>query len=144
MQYCNLSFVANCYGGSLRLTVRLNNQTIFDNDIQDDPVPFKHCFPDEQTEGHVLEIELSGKQPEDTEIDYRGVILKDKLLEISDFILDGVDLSKIIYQHAVYTHNHNNPTKENTQQPFYGIMGCNGTVRFEFSSPTYIWLLENM
>jgi hypothetical protein len=27
---------------------------------------------------------------------------------------------------------------------FYGSMGCNGTITFEFNTPFYLWLLENM
>jgi hypothetical protein len=43
----------------------------------------------------------------------------------------------------VYEHNANG-TGPLVQDKFYGEMGCNGTVTLEFSSPTYLWLLEQM
>jgi len=44
---------------------------------------------------------------------------------------------------ATYTHDFNG-TKELTQEKFYGVMGCNGTVSLKFATPIYLWLLENM
>jgi hypothetical protein len=44
---------------------------------------------------------------------------------------------------AKYQHDFNGTGKLTTQN-FYGELGCNGTVSLKFSTPIYIWLLENM
>jgi hypothetical protein len=49
----------------------------------------------------------------------------------------------MITQQATYTHNFNGAGAE-TQEKFYGEIGCNGIVSLKFSTPIYLWLLEHM
>ena len=56
---------------------------------------------------------------------------------------DEIELKQIFIDHAVYTHNFNG-TQTEIQDKFYGEMGCNGTVSFKFTTPVYLWLLENL
>jgi len=44
---------------------------------------------------------------------------------------------------AQYQHDFNG-TGNPTIDKFYGEMGCNGTVSLKFTTPIYLWLLENM
>ena len=37
-----------------------------------------------------------------------------------------------------------NGTQPEIADNFFGIAGCNGTISFRFSTPIYLWLLENM
>ena len=92
---------------------------------------------------HVLAFELSGKLLEHTKISDSGEILQDITVSVEDVSFDEIKLGHLFYQHATYEHDHNG-TGAVVQDTFYGTMGCNGTVRLAFTTPIYLWLLENM
>ena len=92
---------------------------------------------------HTLELILKNKKPTDTKIDDDGAIVSDATLTISDLAFDEIKLGHMVTELATYIHNFNG-TKELTQDQFYGEMGCNGTVSLKFTTPIYLWLLENM
>lgn len=97
----------------------------------------------EQDAEHVLKLILKGKCADHTTVDSNGEIVSDSLLNISDLAFDGIALGQMVYEHAVYSHDFNgsgNPVDDR----FFGSMGCNGTVTLKFTTPIYIWLLENM
>jgi hypothetical protein len=120
-----------------------------------DGVTQAHCFHVRETEHveiylddtqeaeHTLEIVMSGKTQDHTKLDSDGNIVQDALLVISNVIIDDMDISQLLQQFSVYTHD-NNGSSDPVQQPFYSKMGCNGTVTFRFSTPYYLWLLEHM
>lgn len=141
MQYSNLSFEVECHGGSLHLQAKLDNIIIIDKDIISHE-RIKHCFSDDTVGPHVLEFELSGKLSEHTTV-LDDKIVQDRLLAIKNIVIDNVAVDQLVYEQATYTHDFNG-AEEPVAHKFYGQIGCNGTVRFEFTSPTYIWLLENM
>jgi hypothetical protein len=92
---------------------------------------------------HTLELILKNKKATDTKIDDNGTIVSDATLTVSDLAFDEIKLGHMVTKLATYVHNFNG-TKELTQEQFYGEMGCNGTVKLEFTTPIYLWLLENM
>ena len=91
----------------------------------------------------VLKLVLKGKCADHTTVDSDGNIISDSVLTISDLAFDGITLGQILYDQAVYTHDFNG-NGSITKESFFGIMGCNGTVTLKFSTPVYLWLLENM
>ena len=94
-------------------------------------------------EHHELRIVISGKTIEHTKIDEHGNITQDVTITVSNFDIDGIDIAQIFNEKCVYTHNFNG-TQAEIQDTFHGIAGCNGTISFRFSTPIYLWLLENM
>ena len=90
-----------------------------------------------------IRIEMTGKKDEHTTLNAQGEIIKDSLLLFQDFELMEINVDQCIREKAQYRHTTNGHTEPVTQQ-FNGSMGCNGTVEFEFSTPLYLWLLENM
>ena len=92
---------------------------------------------------HTLELILKNKTETHTKIDDNGAIVSDATLTISDLAFDEIKLGHMVTKLATYVHNFNG-TKELTQEQFYGEMGCNGTVSLGFTTPIYLWLLENM
>jgi hypothetical protein len=92
---------------------------------------------------HTLELILKNKKATDTKIDDNGAIVSDATLTISALAFDEIKLGHMVTKLATYIHNFNG-TKELTQDQFYGEMGCNGTVSLGFTTPIYLWLLENM
>jgi len=92
---------------------------------------------------HTLEIILKNKKEMHTKIDADGNIVSDAVLTVSDLAFDEIKLGHMVTKLATYIHNFNG-TKELTQEQFYGEIGCNGTVSLGFTTPIYLWLLENM
>ena len=111
-------------------------------------------FENEFEEGkeYQLIIKRSGKTPKQTIVNAKGDILKDQLLNIKRIEIDEIDIGALVYE-GLYTPEYPEPWA--TQQREQGIklenefknvteMGFNGTWRFKFSSPFYMWLLENL
>lgn len=142
METCRLSLRANTHGGiGLRLTIKFDNLIIFDSRLTEIPIEIEYDFSDNQP--HVLELIMSGKQPQDTVLDAASQIVQDRVINIGNIMLDDIDITEIVQQQATYTHDFNGSGAQTTEK-FYKVMGCNGTVRFEFANPVYNWLLENI
>ena len=103
---------------------------------------FSHDFSDDDGE-HCLRIVLGGKTAEHTVVDDVGNILKDATVQISQVVIDDLDVNQLFLEKCVYQHNFNGSQPE-IADTFFGIAGCNGTISFKFSTPIYLWLLENM
>ena len=110
-------------------------------------------FEHELTEGekYSLIIERSGKDRRQTVIE-DGRIIKDQLLHIKSIEIDEIDIGALVYE-GVYTPKYSEPWA--TQQKQAGkelpksfknvtIMGHNGRWELDFTSPFYMWLLENL
>jgi len=127
---------------ALGLRVVLDQVTIFETAHVTDAVQIKHEMSDGDSE-HELTFELFGKLPEHTKITETGEIVSDALLEINNITLDGIDLDQIFQSLAVYHHDFNS-SQAPADHKFHGSIGCNGTVTLKFTTPVYLWLLENM
>jgi hypothetical protein len=90
-----------------------------------------------------LKIILKNKTAADTEIGENNNIVRDSCLMVNNFKFDGVDGDQLVSKQAVYRHDFN-ATQSLLDDEFYWCMGCNGIVSIKFSTPLYIWLLENM
>ena len=94
---------------------------------------------------NILQIRLTNKSSQDTVVE-DGQIVKDMLLNIKSIEIDDVDLGSLIWSHSKF--HIDNPQKFNgnvvTSLENCVNLGWNGTYQFEFSTPFYIWLLENI
>ena len=113
-------------------------------------VEFEHEFT--ESEESTLTISRSGKFNNQTVVNDKGDLLKDQLLTIKSIEIDEIDIGALVYE-GVYTPDYPEPWA--TQQRAAGSellesfknvtsMGHNGTWRFKFVSPFYMWLLENL
>ena len=143
MQTTKLGFKISATQAVLDLRVMLDGQVQWQGcpgtDVQDIAVEFN----DADDESHVLEFVLSGKTIEHTKITDQGEITSDVRVRIQDIAFDDIVIDQIVSELAKYHHDFNG-TQTATVDRFYGEMGCNGTVRLEFTTPIYLWLLENM
>ena len=98
---------------------------------------------DEADGEHVLRITLKNKLPAHTEIDELEQIVSDAMITVSNIAFDEIDCTQIVSEQAVYRHNLNGTGPE-IEDRFFADLGCNGTVKLKFSTPIYLWLLENM
>ena len=126
----------------LGIEVWVDDQQILNQDHVTELIEFKYNLLDDDAE-HELRFVMKHKTTEHTKIDEQGAIVSDACLTVSNLAFDEIELKQIFIDHAVYTHNFNG-TQTEIQDKFYGEMGCNGTVSFKFTTPVYLWLLENL
>jgi hypothetical protein len=93
---------------------------------------------------HELRLVLKGKTQAHTQIDESGNIVSDAILSISNITFDEIKLGHMITDQSVYSHSLNTHFETKMEDRFYGEMGCNGTVSLKFTTPIYLWLLDNM
>ncbi len=143
MQTTKLGFKISATDALLDLAVVLDGRLHWQGqpgpDVQEISVEFEDA--DDQT--HVLEFILSGKTSDHTRITEQGEIVSDVTVQIRDIAFDDVAIDQIFSELAEYHHDFNG-TQSAVVDRFYGEMGCNGTVRLKFTTPIYLWLLENM
>ena len=120
----------------------INRNKFFDNSVSPGKHHVVHEF--ECGEGdHWLKIVLKNKTHENTLIDDQGNIISDALIDINNVCLDEINIDTMMYNLAEYVHD-GNGSKTIAVHDFFGHLGCNGRVQLKFSSPVYLWLLENM
>jgi hypothetical protein len=144
MEKISLSFEvsATSSANDVSVSVFLDQAEIFSAPASALPQRVDYEFNDVEGQ-HVLAIQMSGKTQEHTQIDGEGNIIDDVLVGVKNVELDGINIDKLIWSLANYQHDFNG-TQPTTTMKFYGTMGCNGTVSLEFTTPVYLWLLENM
>lgn len=127
----------------LGLEVWIDSTCVVDADHVSEIMKISHDVDDNVEGDHELRIVLKNKLAEHTQIDSNGTITADAVLTISDIMFDGINIEQIAIDNATYTHDFNG-SQELTQAQFFGPIGCNGVVSLKFTTPVYLWLLENM
>ena len=144
MQQCEISLKISNTDTSIPLGVEVwvDDNQLLDCDHVQETLPVKITLADNEG-SHELRVILKNKITEHTKIDKQGNILSDARIKVSDVMFDQIELGQILIDRAVYEHdfNGNGPV---TQDKFYGEMGCNGVFSLKFSTPIYVWLLENI
>ena len=145
METAQISFELSTSDAAVPLAFEawIDDQCIFKTDHVTETVQVSYDLPEEDDAQHSLRLVMSGKTEKHTVVDEQGNITQDARLSVSGVGFDEIELGQVFLDRAVYTHNFNG-TGESVDDQFFGEMGCNGTVELKFSSPVYIWLLENM
>jgi len=143
MSTSDLTFVVQATGPDLHLTVKLDETIIYDRSPGESPEKISYSFDDSIETEHLLCFEMSGKLPGHTTITESGEIIQDRVIKITDIAFDGINLEQIFIESSKYCHDRNG-TSDLLEEKFYGTMGCNGRVEMRFSTPIYLWILENM
>jgi len=119
--------------------VWVNDQQILDINCVTETININQSI-NTTSEKNVLTYVMKNKTPQHTQIDGNNII-KDSCLIISNLIIDEFEVDQQLHDFSTYTHTHNG-TSGQAQVQFYGVMGCNGTVRMEFYVPVYEWLVN--
>jgi hypothetical protein len=130
------------YTVPLAFELQLDNTTIFALDQVTEPVAVSVEIDDTEDK-HEFKFVMKNKTQEHTVVDDAGNIVSDAMLSIANFAMDDIQLGHVFTELAVYHHDFNG-SQDPVEDKFYGNMGCNGHVSLEFTTPTYLWLLENM
>jgi hypothetical protein len=126
----------------LGVEVWIDQQQIFNCDHLASTETVQFGVEDDDGE-HELRVLLKNKLPEHTKIDTSNKIVQDAVIKVEHFMFDRVVVDYAVHEQSIYYHNYNS-SEEITQHQFFGIMGCNGTLSLKFTTPIYLWLLENM
>ena len=135
--------------------ILIKDHSFFKSDItgteqKPNVIEFQHEL--EEGKEFNLTINRSGKQLNQTVVNENGDLLKDQMLHIKAMEIDEIDMGALVYE-GVYTPHYPEPWA--TQQHKAGVelpkslknvtvMGHNGQWNFKFTSPFYMWLLENL
>jgi hypothetical protein len=124
------------------MEIWIDNQKLFDQAHVQESHKFSTDLLDDDGE-HELRFVLKNKLSEHTQVDADNKIISDARISVSNIEFDGIALNQLVPDLAEYQHNFNG-TGELSTHKFYGELGCNGTVTLKFTTPIYIWMLENM
>ena len=100
-----------------------------------------------------LIIEFNNKSVHDTIVDSNGNIIQDLLLNIDSVEIDEIDIGSLLWTASDYRPNYPEMYKLKTAQSGQELpesitncvnLGWNGRWILSFTSPYYIWLLENV
>jgi hypothetical protein len=129
-------------GAAIGAEVWIDQHCVINCEHVDSAILFEHTLDDTDGE-HELRIVMKHKQAAHTRLDDQGNITQDAVLTVSDLEFDSIDIMQITTDRAEYCHDFNGSQPAGKHR-FYGDMGCNGTVSLKFTTPVYLWLLENM
>jgi hypothetical protein len=130
------------YTAALGFEILLDDKVLLSIEHVKEPTPVSVEINDDEAE-HEFKFVMKNKTPEHTVIDDDGNIITDAMLSIGNVAFDGIKLGYLLTEHSVYHHSFNG-SQDPIKDKFYGNMGCNGHVSLRFTTPMYLWLLENM
>ena len=127
----------------LTVSVIINDHVLYRGDPSGSTVVVDYDINDDDISDHSFIIELANKTEAHCEVNDHGDIVKDTVVTLHSIKFDDVDITEIMRRVSRYRHDFNG-TGQTIEEPLTGTMGCNGTVTFDFTSPVYLWILENM
>jgi len=132
----------NIPSNPINLQILLDDVVMFNKRItEEEKVSFD--FDEDESE-HVLKFLISDKNEAHIMRDDDGNVLDSTEISITDISFDDLDITNVIMVSPLtYKHNYNGNGEE-TVDKFYNIAGCNGEITLSFTTPIYLWLLENM
>jgi len=135
--------------------ILINDKSFIKKEItgtQEKPDVIEFDYDCEEDNNYSLIINRSGKGKNQTILDEKNKIIKDQLLHIKKIEIDEIDIDALVYE-GVYTPEYPEPwatqqreSGNDLKDSFKNVtqMGFNGEWKFTFSSPFYMWLLENL
>lgn len=120
--------------------VYINHTLIFENLIVE---PTKVSWQGTAQDHNKITVEMYNKNPGDTVLDNEGNIVNDVMLNINGVAIDEIELDNLLWTHSVYY-----PVADQSGAPESlkecVNLGWNGRWEFQFDSPIYLWLIENL
>lgn len=140
---------------SPEFSVYINDKEFLDTKISAEQSQTEYFeFDAEIEEGPCnLKIEFKNKLPEDTKTNANGEIVEDLLLNIDSVEIDGIDLGSLLWTASdyrpIYPEVYKNKMQAEGKELSESVENCvnlgwNGSWNLPFTSPFYIWLLENI
>ena len=130
------------YTAALGFEVLLDDVLLLSIDHVTETMPVSLEILDDEGE-HEFKFVMKNKTPEHTVVDDNGNITKDAMLSIANIAFDDIKIEQLVIDQSVYHHSFNG-SQAPIEDKFFGNMGCTGHVSLRFTTPIYLWLLENM
>jgi len=130
------------YTATLGFDLLLDNKILLSIDHVKESVPVSVEINDDESE-HEFKFVMKNKTQEHTMVDADGNITADAVLSVANVTFDDIKLGHLFVEQSVYHHDFNG-SRAAIEDKFFGDMGCNGHVSLRFTTPIYLWLLENM
>lgn len=140
----SISYECTQHEDQIMFSVDINDETVSEKFLDGQTHQVDYSF-DNSDDPRAITVSLimQGKTHEHTKINDTGNIVSDCAILIKSIIIDGIDVTDIFCQGKQCYKHDNNGTSDQFVDEFYGYIGCNGTVKFEFSVPMYRWFLEH-
>jgi hypothetical protein len=124
-----------------KFSVYINDQCYVNGFAEASTKVYKfHADLDDDAE-HSLEIKFENKSDSDVvESEDKSFIVKDMLLNIDSIVVDEIDIAELKWSLSEFI-------PLDPQRPVLTKcvnLGWNGSYKIKFTTPFYIWLLENM
>jgi len=119
---------------------------------EDNPDVLEFTHETEEGKDYELIIRRHGKFRDQCVVNDNNDIIKDQLLHIKSIEIDEIDIGTLVYE-GVYSPEYPEPWASQQTAAGFNLpkelknvteMGHNGTWTLKFSSPFYMWLLENL
>ena len=135
--------------------ILINDKSYFKQEItatEDKPHLVEFSAELEDNKEYNLVVNRSNKIKGQTVLNAKGDIIKDQLLHIKDIEIDEIDIGSLIFE-GIYKPSYPEPWATEARAKGVDLpetfknsptMGHNGTWTLTFSSPFYMWLLENL
>ena len=130
------------YTAALGFEVLLDDNVLVSFDHVNKPTPVSLEILDDEGK-HEFKFVMKNKTHQHTTVDATGNITADAMLSIANVTFDEIKLNDLFFDQGVYHHDFNG-SQAPIEDKFFGNMGCNGHVSLQFTTPIYLWLLENM
>jgi hypothetical protein len=130
------------YAAALGFEVLLDDVVLLSIDHVNKATPVSVDIDDDDGE-HEFKFVMKHKTQEHTIVDENDNITSDAMLNIANVTFDNIKLGYLFVEQCVYHHSFNG-SQAPVEDKFFGDMGCNGHVSLKFTTPIYLWLLENM
>ena len=132
------------FNNAPKIKVAINDQILLDVELGT-RLEYEQTVELSDEGNHQLTFTLYNKTKYDTVVK-DGVIEKDTLIKISNIELEDIDLTSMLSlnKELFYYEHDNNGTTQLEKHTLYDTLGCNGTATINFTTPFYVWLLENL
>jgi hypothetical protein len=130
------------YTAALGFDVVLDDNVLLSIDHVKEATPVSVEIDDNEGE-HEFKFVMKNKTQEHTTVDADGNITNDAMLNIANVTFDDIKLEQVFMKQSIYHHSFNS-AQAPIEDEFFSDMGCNGHVSLRFTTPIYLWLLENM
>lgn len=122
------------------LRIHYDNDVLADFPVTEETVIERELFVEDEKQ-YKLNFTLHDKSKYDTVVE-DGKIIKDTVVKIKQIELDDVDITPMLsINKDTFYYIHNGSSQKDI---FFDTMGVNGTSTIEFTTPFYVWLLENL
>jgi len=150
-----LELYATMWDKAPHAEILVDGKSYYNSEItstQDNPTLIEFEAELEEDKKVDLIINRSGKSVNQTVVNDKGDLLKDQLLHIKRIEIDEIDLGALVFT-GLYTPKYPEPwatqmaeSGRELKESFTNVsqMGHDGEWKFTFSTPFYMWLLENL